>query len=267
MLIISVLQQYSYNMFNVFNLEQTNLKEARPEMYAKIEKDNVANRPDGYETGDRFHFPAVEAMIKDDLWYCPIKEIYGDDAYYSISKDEIVVPEARQFIDNESFFSNLFHECTHSLGAESRLNRIKPTSFGSKEYAREEAVAELSAAVVSAHFSIQKHVKEDSACYIKSWLDSLHEDPSFLKTVLFDVKRASSMLIQRVDRIKQDLDNGLVPKHDDYKEDKIGEGIQKPSSQRASSHTAPLDQEKTESEEENKVEQVAEVAKSHGRGR
>ena len=32
--------------------------------------------------------------------------------YYSISKNEIVVPEKKQFKDGESFYSNLFHEMT-----------------------------------------------------------------------------------------------------------------------------------------------------------
>lgn len=255
------------NVYNVFNLDQTNLKEARPELYAKLEKENVINRPEGYETGERFKFPAVDTMIKNDLWHCPIKEVYGDDAYYSISKDEIVVPEARQFIDNESFYSNLFHEMSHSTGSESRLNRLKPTSFGSKEYAREEAVAELSAAVVAAHYGMQKHVKEDSACYIKSWLDSLHEDPSFLKSVLFDVKRASSMLVQRVDKILLDLDKGIEPKHEDYKEYNIGEGNRKTFTPKSTSNVVVPVEDKANEGQEVKEEQVAEVAKSHGRGR
>jgi hypothetical protein len=36
--------------------------------------------------------PAVEAMISDNGWYCPNKEVHGDNAYYSFSRDEIVLP-------------------------------------------------------------------------------------------------------------------------------------------------------------------------------
>ena len=69
--------------------------------------------------------------------------MFGDSAYFSISKNEIVMPEKRQFKDGESFYSNLFHEMGHSTGAEGQLDRIKPATFGSAEYAREELVAEL----------------------------------------------------------------------------------------------------------------------------
>ena len=88
-------------------------------------------------------------MIEHDEWICPIKPTYGDNAYYSISKKEIVIPEKGQFKDGESFYSNLFHEMAHSTGAEEHLNRLKPgQSFGSKEYSAEELKAEMTAALV-----------------------------------------------------------------------------------------------------------------------
>ena len=65
------------------------------------------------------------------------------------------MPEKRQFKDGESFYSNLFHEKPHSTGAEGQLDRIKPTSFGSEEYAREELVSELTAALTAQRYGIQ----------------------------------------------------------------------------------------------------------------
>ena len=154
-----------------------------------------------------FTFEAMDRMIKENEWICPIKPTRGDDAYYSISKKEIVVPEKQQFKDGESFYSNLFHEMSHSTGAEDQLNRLKPASFGSKEYAREELVAELTAALVSQRFGITKNLKEDSAAYLKNWLDSLKESPDFIKTTLLDVKKSASMINQRVDAIQLKIDN------------------------------------------------------------
>lgn len=191
--------------YNVFAVEQTNMKEARPDLYAKLEEMCKVNRP--MQDGKVTISPAVDKMIKDNLWICPIKEVQGDDAYYSISKKEIVVPKREQFIDGESFESNLYHEMTHSTGAEDQLDRIKSSSFGSKEYSREELVAELSAAVTAAHFGLTKHVKEDSAAYLKSWLENLNQSPEYLKTTLFDVKRASNMLIQNIEKVQLQIDN------------------------------------------------------------
>lgn len=202
-------------VYSVFNVAQTNLKEARPELYAKLEEQYKVQRKTGTLDGEVM--PAVDAMIKDSGWYCPIKEIHGDNAYYSISKDEIVLPERDQFKDVESFQTNFFHEAAHSTGSENRLNRLKPAAFGSSEYAAEELKAELTAAFVSANYGMVKGLKEDSAPYLKSWLESLHESPDFLKTILLDVKRASSMLTQRIDGINQRIEQGLTPVADEWK--------------------------------------------------
>ena len=191
------------NVFNVFNVDQTNLAESRPQLYQKLQEANSVKRPEGI-TGDgqTFSFPAIDEMIRDNKWLCPIKPTYGDNAYYSISKDEIVVPEKKQFVDGESFYGTLFHEMTHSTGAESRLNRLAPTGFGSAEYAREELVAELGSALVAQRYGISKHVKEDSAAYIKNWLSNLKESPEFIKTTLLDVKKASQIIVDYVEKME-----------------------------------------------------------------
>ena len=196
------------SVYNVFNVDQTNMKEARPDMYRKLEEQNIQVRPQ-VSGGEDLSFPAVDDMIAGNGWICPIRPVYGNDAYYSISRDEIVVPEKRQFIDGESFYSNLLHEMSHSTGSESRLNRLKPgQSFGSAEYAREELVAELTAALVSSQYGMTKHVKSDSAAYLKGWLERLKKEPSFIKTVLTDVKRASQMIIQGIEAVRLQLENG-----------------------------------------------------------
>ena len=196
-------------VFNVFNLDQTNLREARPEMYEKF-----ANESHGLVEGsdkEMESFPAIDAMIEKDLWVCPIKPVNGDSAYYSPSRDVIVIPEKKQFMDGESFYSNLLHEMSHSTGSQSRLDRLKPgQSFGSKEYAREELVAELTAALVSSQYGMTKHVKSDSAAYLKSWLNNLQEDPSFIKSTLLDVKRSASFIGQRVDAVNMRIERDGV---------------------------------------------------------
>ena len=202
-------QRYSVypkmQVYSVFNVDQTNMKEARPELYAKIEEENQLVKPE--LNGEGFSFPAVDKMIEDNGWVCPIELQHQDRAYYSILNDKIVMPEKAQFVDGESFVSVLFHEMTHSTGSESRLNRIKPSAFGSEEYAREELVAELGSALVSQRYGISKNVKDESAAYLKSWLNSLKESPDFIKTTLLDVKRASGMIIEQLDKIVQQIEN------------------------------------------------------------
>ena len=193
-------------VFRVFNVAQTNLREARPELWEKLEQENA--RPK-IEDGERFSFAPVDTMIRDNLWICPIKPLHQDAAYFSILKNEIVVPEKEQFKSGEAFYGTLFHEMTHSTGIKEVLDRIKPTSFGSGEYAREELVAELGSALVAQRYGMTKHIKEDSCAYLKGWLDELKESPQFIKTTLLDVKRASSLITQKVDKIAQDLERNV----------------------------------------------------------
>lgn len=188
-------------VFRVFNVAQTNLQEARPELWEQLEIEN-GKRVEGREMLD---FEPVDTMIREDRWICPIKLRHQDEAYYSISKNEIIVPEKEQFKDGESFYGTLFHEMTHSTGAEGVLDRIKPAAFGSKEYSREELVAELGSALVAQRYGMGKYIKADSCAYLKDWLDRLKESPQFIKTVLLDVKKATSLITQRVDHIAQEL--------------------------------------------------------------
>lgn len=205
-------EQKEYNVypknqvFSVFNVAQTNLQQVRPELYAKLEEQCNIKKP---TMGEAFSFPAVDAMIEHNAWVCPIKPQHQDQAYYSISKDIIVVPEKEQFPVPENFYGTLLHEMTHSTGSQDRLNRLKASTFGDKDYAREELVAELGSALVCQQNGIQKGLKDDSAAYLKAWLDSLSESPDFIRTVMSDVKKASSVISHRVEEINNRLEQGL----------------------------------------------------------
>ena len=190
------------HVYNVFNVDQTNLKEARPELYETYRKEAQGT----LELSDKgmATLPEIDAMIAKDLYVCPIKPTAGNDAYYSVARDEIIIPEKAQFIDGESFYSNLLHEMSHASGSPDRLNRIKPTQDRTS-YSREELVAELTAALVSSRYGMAKHVKSDSAAYLKSWLGSLNEDPEFIKTTLNDVKRSASFITQRMEAVGERL--------------------------------------------------------------
>ena len=193
-------------VFNVFNVAaQTNLELTRPELYERL-KALAAGQVQ--KQGDLKSHPAIDLMIDENLFFCPINQVKGDKAYYSPSRDQIVVPKREQFVDGEAFATNTLHECAHATGAESRLNRTMGNAFGSEEYAKEELIAELSAAIISSQYGMSKHIKDDSAKYLKSWLGSLQQGPDFLKTVLGDVKKSSSMINERLELIQKEMDRG-----------------------------------------------------------
>ena len=249
-------------VYNVFNIAQTNLKESRPEMYEKYLAEAEGRRNGTAESMK--DFPALDAMIEKDLYVCPIKPTYGNDAYYSIAKDIIIVPEKSQFVDGESFYSNLLHEMSHASGSENRLNRIKPdASFGSAEYAREELVAELTATLVSSQNGMEKHIKTDSAAYLKGWLNSLRESPDFIKTTLMDVKRSSSFISKRLEAVGEKLEKDGWDA--DFSEIRQQNKTFAPAFDRSqSAHSRPQGQQPEEAQQEKQElnEQEQSVAKS-----
>jgi antirestriction protein ArdC len=197
------------HVYNVYNLDQTNLKEARPELYAKIEnKFKQMDQQDivPMEEGKMFQFEPMDKMIAEDKWICPITTKEDEGAYYSPSKNMIVVPPKKNFVDGESFYGNTLHEMVHSTGSDKLFDRLDNKTGDKKfDYAREELVAEMGAAVVAHQYGFDKHIKDDSAAYLKGWLKSLKEDPSFLKTTLDDVKKATNFIGNRIEEVRLDI--------------------------------------------------------------
>lgn len=210
-------------VFRVFNVQQTNLQEARPELWNKLANENAVK----LDESEKMSFEPMDVMIRDNRWICPIKPMHQDKAYFSITKNEIVVPEKSQFKDGESYYGTLWHEMTHSTGVEGQLDRIKPACFGSDEYAREELVAELGSALVAQRYGMSKALKEESCAYLKSWLDHLKESPQFIKTTLLDVKRATSLVTQNVDKIAQELGQGKKMQQENGAQESVGQSAPK----------------------------------------
>jgi len=67
--------------------------------------------------------------------------------------------------------------------------------FGDKKYAKEELVAELTAATVSQQLGFDKHVTDNSAMYLSNWVKALKEEPKFIYTVLSEVGKAQGLIM------------------------------------------------------------------------
>lgn len=179
-------------VYNVFNIQQTRFPELKPEEYAKmVEK---LSRPVLKDENDQFRCVELDYMLKNKTWLCPIETKLSNDAYYSISKDSIVVPEKKQFEKGEEFYGTLLHEMAHSTGSEARLNREFGKKFGSAEYAIEELVAEMTSAIVCNEVGISKGVKDQSVAYLQSWLNNLKENPKFILTLMGDINKAAALI-------------------------------------------------------------------------
>ncbi len=98
----------------------------------------------------------------------------GDKAFYAPGPDYIQVPRPEAYFEPINWHRTALHELSHWSGAPHRLGRDLSGGFGSKPYAKEELVAEISAAFVCATLGITPTVRHSD--YIASWLDVLRED-------------------------------------------------------------------------------------------
>ena len=101
-------------------------------------------------------------------------------AFYNRATDEITLPKQCLFNDTEGFYSTWCHEEVHKTGAANRLNRTKGKKFGDREYAFEELVAEMGAAMLCVQLQVTPTVRQDHAEYIGSWLKALRSDKKYL---------------------------------------------------------------------------------------
>jgi len=118
-------------------------------------------------------------------------------AYYRPSNDTVGMPAKNAFNSAESYYATLFHELTHSTGHTSRVGRDgieKLERFGSESYSREELVAELGSAMLCGVCGIAPAVLENSASYLKAWIDVLKSDSRLIVTAASAAQKAADYI-------------------------------------------------------------------------
>jgi antirestriction protein ArdC len=134
--------------------------------------------------------PEVEALIRAsgaDL------RLGGDKAFYSPALDYIQVPRPEAYFEPINWHRTALHELGHWSGAPNRLGRDLSGSYGSKSYAREELVAEMTAAFTCATLGITPTLRH--ADYIGSWLEVLREDDRAIVRAAGAASKAAEFLL------------------------------------------------------------------------
>jgi antirestriction protein ArdC len=123
-----------------------------------------------------------------------------DRAYYTPSSDRIVLPLRTQFRGPGHYYETAFHEAIHSTGHPSRLDRPGISSFdhfGSGQYAKEELVAQIGAAMLLAETGIDDPgLFDNSAAYVQSWLGALKNDRSLVVSAASQAYRAVELVAE-----------------------------------------------------------------------
>ncbi|MGN6278899.1 MAG: ArdC family protein [Sphingomonas sp.] len=121
--------------------------------------------------------------------------IGGDKAFYAPDPDIVQVPPQPAFFDQINYYRTCLHELTHATGHPKRLARDLKNAFGSKDYAREELIAEMGSAFLCAALGITPTVRH--ADYIGAWLEVLREDNRAIFRAASAASRAADWLLAR----------------------------------------------------------------------
>lgn len=139
---------------------------------------------------EREAVPVAEALIAATL---ADFRIGGDRAFYVPSKDFIRVPPQTAFGDQINYYRTCFHELAHWTGHPTRLDRNQSGAYGSKDYGREELVAEMGSAFVCASLGIVPTVRH--ADYLGAWLETLREDSRAIFKAASAASKAADFLL------------------------------------------------------------------------
>jgi len=121
--------------------------------------------------------------------------IGGNCAFYAPGEDYVQVPPQPAFFEQINYYRTCLHELTHATGHSARLDRKLTTAFGTKDYAREELVAEMGSAFLCAALGIVPTVRH--ADYLASWLEVLREDSRAIFRAASAASKAADWLLAR----------------------------------------------------------------------
>lgn len=170
--------------FTVFNTDQIDWGEGAPPAFA-------ADAPPLPEREVLAVGEALIAATGADF------RIGGDRAFYAPGQDFVAVPPQPAFRHQIDYYRTALHELGHWTGHATRLARDQSGAFGSALYAREELVAEVSAAFVCARLGIVPSVRH--ADYIGSWLAVLRADDRAIFKAASQASRAADYLLACLD--------------------------------------------------------------------
>lgn len=154
-------------------------------------------------------FQAIDKMIAEDLWICPIiQHMEEKENYYTISKHEIHVKgiHSKHYRTlarpREAFVTDLFHEMVHSTGFANLFKRFDGQCMCAKTYWMEEFIAELGAVIVAQHYHLTKHIKSETLPFVHQWLQCTSED---FESAIQKAKEAATHIIYVIHKVMNEI--------------------------------------------------------------
>lgn len=174
----------------VFNADQINHR-------TEEQRELIPLNPDFDESKARELIGAIDVDIR----------FQGARAYYKNDDDRVFIPPRASFTGSptlsadEAYYSTILHELIHWTGHRSRCDRVFGTQRDSVEYAKEELVAEIGAALLCHNLGISPEIRPDHVQYIQSWKKNLTDEPESLVTAAEQAIHAVKFLKQSTAQI------------------------------------------------------------------
>ena len=133
-----------------------------------------------HEARDSQAIDAAEAIIAGMPNPPKIVIDNSPSAYFDPQTDAVHMLARERCKTDEQYYSSIFHELAHATGHVSRLDRVLSTDKNSTSYWFEELIAEMGAAMLSAHAGIFQEIEENAAAYCAAWIERLKTDKHML---------------------------------------------------------------------------------------
>ena len=171
--------------YRVFNLEQTQDCKVKPLPPAETTGHDPIERAEAIIAG----MPSPPEMeFYENANYVP---------HYQPANDVIRVPRMDRYLNLEDYYNTVFHELVHATGHPKRLHRFELSANAQDlhAYGREELVAGMGSAMLSAHAGTGGAVLERDAAYIRNWRDTIQADKPMVIRAATLAQRATDLIL------------------------------------------------------------------------
>ena len=164
--------------WSVFNLSQTNFKEAMPEKYEEL-KAKISGPKERIVSEE-----LIDNLISTDSWQCPIRvnENFIQPSY-TFEKDVILSPVKEAFIDNSAYYSSMLYMLSQSTCHPDRSDRQVSDSMLRLS-------SQLSSSMLCSLVGINSRIDHDNLAYLKKWSQEISSDPMIIYKAINDASRS-----------------------------------------------------------------------------
>ena len=196
----------------LYNIDQTNLKESRPDIYAALTAPYDIQELDKIMSKTSQNLLGIDKLVEDQDWGCDIKQTLpiNEPAYYSIGKEEICIPPKDLYNSAELYYGDLFHNMIHSkrMSTVAYLEGLDGNTY-------EQVTADLGAALLAQESNLDKYIDMD----VRSRELNFKDDKS-ISNVLANIYHTTTFInaVVRIEKNELDKRNEVKPTKEQFRQ-------------------------------------------------